>query len=447
MNRQILQQRWLWISAAALLAVFALLLAQRLQQPAYKTKLRELGYPATMEEVEQAYFDRTSPEAGAAYQAAYDVDVETSRALPPEPLDPEADPIDVIVSELAPSEPLSPELQDRVQAYCDARESVLRAAYHAAAREAPRLIDSFGSDYIETVMHYLAHMRSLARLVRMDLLRHVIEGDTPAALQSVDAILAFSNALASEPFPISQMVRVALFGHAQGAIEELLNRAHLSPDQLASLQQRFVTDRSSRFHDMQRAFAAEIVATLEGDYFDYRYFDSQGGPIAHAVADFVQLAGLAPFERTYYAHESMRLLQSDGIESGSADDEPGYPSLRGFAIWITLIPSARTLDAARRGIANTELARTAIALERYRLDHGEFPETLNAFVPNYLDAVPTDPFTESSPLRYLHHTDRVVVYSVERDRIDNQGNPDRRGEDGWDLPLTLYTPGHRAVLP
>ena len=36
------------------------------------------------------------------------------------------------------------------------------------------------------------------------------------------------------------------------------------------------------------------------------------------------------------------------------------------------------------------LARTAIALERYRLAHGEFPESLDALAPQFIAQVPPD---------------------------------------------------------
>ncbi|NIT80209.1 MAG: hypothetical protein GWO44_25750, partial [Thermoplasmata archaeon] len=76
------------------------------------------------------------------------------------------------------------------------------------------------------------------------------------------------------------------------------------------------------------------------------------------------------------------------------------------------------IDALRRAVAYADLSRVLIAIERYRLGHGDFPDTLDALVPDYIDAVPTDPFTESDPIRYLTYPDRVVVYSIERNRED-----------------------------
>jgi hypothetical protein len=70
--------------------------------------------------------------------------------------------------------------------------------------------------------------------------------------------------------------------------------------------------------------------------------------------------------------------------------------------------------------ANVRLARTALAVERFRLASGILPENLNELVPQFLSAVPMDPF-DGQPLRYHRLTNGYVVYSVGRDCYDNGG--------------------------
>ncbi len=45
-------------------------------------------------------------------------------------------------------------------------------------------------------------------------------------------------------------------------------------------------------------------------------------------------------------------------------------------------------------------ARVAIAAERFKQKHGEYPESLECLCPEYLDAVPADPFRAAEPLSY-----------------------------------------------
>lgn len=77
--------------------------------------------------------------------------------------------------------------------------------------------------------------------------------------------------------------------------------------------------------------------------------------------------------------------------------------------------------------AQRETARricvTAIALKRYHLQHGAYPEKLDGLVPAFLPSVPID-FMDGKPLRYrLRPDDDYILYSVGVDGIDDGGDP------------------------
>ena len=60
--------------------------------------------------------------------------------------------------------------------------------------------------------------------------------------------------------------------------------------------------------------------------------------------------------------------------------------------------------------AHLDLARTALAIERYRLATGAVPSELDELVPEHLQEMPLDPF-DGRPIRYrrtesLHHPGR-----------------------------------------
>jgi hypothetical protein len=72
-------------------------------------------------------------------------------------------------------------------------------------------------------------------------------------------------------------------------------------------------------------------------------------------------------------------------------------------------------------IAKLRTARTALAIERWRLAHeGRPPESLAQLVPDFLPDVPMDPFDEQ-PLRYRKLDRGHVVYSVGPDFTDDGG--------------------------
>jgi len=70
------------------------------------------------------------------------------------------------------------------------------------------------------------------------------------------------------------------------------------------------------------------------------------------------------------------------------------------------------IDARSR--AQLLAARSAVAIERYRMAHGAIPVSLDELVPAYLPEIPVDPFN-GEPMRYAAGTDRYAVFSVDGD--------------------------------
>ena len=84
----------------------------------------------------------------------------------------------------------------------------------------------------------------------------------------------------------------------------------------------------------------------------------------------------------------------------------------------------RAADAETR----RRLTIAALAVERFRLNHGEYPASLEQLVPTLLSSVPTD-FMDGQPLHYRRTGDeRFLLYSVGLDCLDDGGKM-RREED------------------
>jgi hypothetical protein len=94
------------------------------------------------------------------------------------------------------------------------------------------------------------------------------------------------------------------------------------------------------------------------------------------------------------------------------------------------------------GQSSVDLARTAIALERYRLAHGGYPESLDALAPQFIEKVPHD-VIGGQPLKYQRTSDgQFVLYSVgwnERDDggvVVSQNSRNFRDESGNTLDIS-----------
>ena len=70
----------------------------------------------------------------------------------------------------------------------------------------------------------------------------------------------------------------------------------------------------------------------------------------------------------------------------------------------------------------------AIALKRFQLAHGIFPEKLSELTPEILAIVPLDP-VDGQPLRYRRNADETfLLYSIGDDGVDDGGNPKSSGD-------------------
>jgi hypothetical protein len=70
---------------------------------------------------------------------------------------------------------------------------------------------------------------------------------------------------------------------------------------------------------------------------------------------------------------------------------------------------------------SVDLARTACALERYRLAHDEYPESLDALAPQFIAKLPHD-IINGQPLHYRRTSDgQFVLYSVGWNEKDDGG--------------------------
>jgi hypothetical protein len=86
-----------------------------------------------------------------------------------------------------------------------------------------------------------------------------------------------------------------------------------------------------------------------------------------------------------------------------------------------LTPSmSRAIGVLARAEARDACGRVAVAMTRFRLDHGKLPSGLDELVPKYLESIPADPF-DGKPLRLAVKEDRRIIYSVGPDGVDDGG--------------------------
>jgi hypothetical protein len=139
-------------------------------------------------------------------------------------------------------------------------------------------------------------------------------------------------------------------------------------------------------------------------------------------------------------------LKALGLESTNAElgllFDPSGPDLHSL-FSQSVVSLTRMLNRVYVMETGRELTITAIALQRYRLRHGQYPTELSALVPEFLAAIPRDP-ADGAGLRYRADPEGTfLLYSVGEDGVDDGGNasPATKSESfGWQQGRDLVWP-------
>jgi len=109
-----------------------------------------------------------------------------------------------------------------------------------------------------------------------------------------------------------------------------------------------------------------------------------------------------------------------GARFREIDEQMNNLSMFHFTIKMLAPALIRVAELDSRTCAHLDSARTALAIERYRLANGKLPEQLTDLVPKYLGEVPLDPF-DGRPIRYRRTEPGYRLWSVMEDGQDNSG--------------------------
>ncbi|MGB0258095.1 MAG: hypothetical protein ACPGES_05530, partial [Coraliomargarita sp.] len=154
-------------------------------------------------------------------------------------------------------------------------------------------------------------------------------------------------------------------------------------------------------------------------FFEYDY-----ATYLNLMADMREQALLPPTEM-----ENLKAEQ----EAAFADIKKNYRILTSI-----LLPAVATVQTHLHNTeARDSLAETGLALTAYHSAQGTYPATLEALIPDFMDAIPMDPFS-TGPMVYKKMDDGYALYSVGPDLIDNNGTEDRNDRHEGDLIWTGF---------
>ncbi|HEU6447580.1 MAG TPA: hypothetical protein VFV23_03990 [Verrucomicrobiae bacterium] len=321
---------------------------------------------------------------------------------------------------------------------------------------------------------FLAPLKRSAQRLTATAISDLHNGNTASATTNLCAAIVLTQRLQPERTVISQLVGIAIAAIEAPATWEFLQTTNATDAELTALQNQwqqleFVEPMGNAML-MERAFGLTSIETMRSDPKILRRYagfspsassySSGSGDWWDDTKDYVHdslqqviFGGEAFMWHVSWSYtDEMQGLQADQIILETfrsiKTNAAFYPSYTNMVAQMTTlgitnfdeelifdVPNIRRMfSASAQGLANTvrkvmaaeankQIVITAIALKRYQLKYGRFPENLAELAPDFLSSVPIDP-VDGNPLRYRRNADGTfLLYSIGEDGVDDGGNP------------------------
>lgn len=255
---------------------------------------------------------------------------------------------------------------------------------------------------------------------------HLLLGRPENALDDLTLLHDFCRRILAEQRPatlFSAMVNQAVRGLYATQIGEGLRLQAWREPQLIALQEQLKS--IDVLPPVKEAFTLEAVIT-------YRALESV--PSAGMVKR-TALAGLCPrgwgyqhvaarlnldFGRLSCLDTANRIILADRVHAAGARAHALDHGAYTFAGSLGQADFDRACQLTAHNQTEIDEALIACALERFRLAHGEYPENLDALVPQFLGTIPHD-VVEGGPLHYRRSGATFVLYSIGWNGVDDGG--------------------------
>jgi hypothetical protein len=335
--------------------------------------------------------------------------------------------------------------------------AVLDAAC-AAALAGPIRFTPTPGEVGDLVAPHLAGLKELAFNLGNRMALELHDERSPQAWTNLMALTRLATAWNPEPLELSHYMRFLCVSAAYGATWEALQAGHWTDSQLAALQREW--EEASFFGGLAETAALSRAGVVSLCRYEYEHAPSSSVDIGGVASDLFRAPGQAwseltsPIKEMRYRQHGLFMeektlllyLRDRELEIRQATNAPSWAVMRSMPgvtnsvqpalqspgllsiVMISSPGSQRSGPVLLARAAEVEAKRrilvTAIALERYKLRHGNYPATLAQLKPAFVKSVFVD-FMNEEPLRYLSANDGFMVYSVGLDTIDDGGRAPR----------------------
>jgi hypothetical protein len=308
------------------------------------------------------------------------------------------------------------------------------------------------------LLPHLAALKKCGQTLQLRSLAELQNGQPEKALADVKLALQLTDKIRTEPFLISHLVRIAMVNLMLQPVWEGLAEHQWSEEQLVALDAELA----------KLDFLADYKLSMRGE------LGCQGGEMDRLRRHPEQLEGLSGMSAGeeggmnpllpgkfaarliptgwFYQNQfrCARMMVDYYLPLADVNQGTFSPALarRGDAAVMAEIKTASPFNVLERlmlpALGNcarkfayaqesVDLARVACALERYRLAHGDYPESFDVLTPQFMEKIPHD-IINGQPLHYRREANgQFVLYSVGWNEADDGGEVAFKKEGAMDI--------------
>ena len=310
-----------------------------------------------------------------------------------------------------------------------------------------------------TLLPYLATLKRCTQVLQLRAGAELADGQNTKALEDVKLMLYLNTSLRNSPFLISHLVRFAIVAIGLQPIWEGLAEHKWSDEQLVALESELgKLDFLEDYEFVMRGELAFAIASFENQRLTREVISSKGDtnglttnkltlmPSAYFYQNELAIARMQQQWMLPLVDTNSRVISPAAFQR---TNDAVLAEMKHYSPYkvqaLRLFPAiSRTMIKVAATQVSIDLARVACALERYRLAHGEYPETLDALVPQFIETLPHD-IINGQPLHYRREANgQFILYSVGWNETDDGGqiglNKEgrfdwQRGDWVWQYPL------------
>ncbi len=336
--------------------------------------------------------------------------------------------------------------QPEFVAYMQRRGPLLALVRQASAMPQCTFNRDWGRPSFTMLLPETQNMRAAARDLKLEAHYRAAHGDLRGAAENVLALHRMAEHVAQEPLLVSLLVSYALDAIAVNTLEHLLRMHPFTSEDLAVLDGWRLTPanpRLQRAYRMEEAFALamfnQVAEWREMDALGQQLGITSGWPpnvsavyrvffLSDDLADYRE--AMARIQRSVMLPYRERQRVLNDLETDRKNTPMGIVSR-------LLVPALGAVEtASARHDAQQRLALVALAAQRYRGQHGGYPERLEDLTADGAVVLLKDPFSNEQ-LRLAARGEGIVIYSLGPNLQDDGGAaPDEQLQTG-DIIFTL----------